>query len=114
MQWKVWMFFVGAGMLVLAIIGLVFHASMRLVGADVVGALAAASVVVLAPARHTAIVRALAAVAFLIMAILAMTSHAPHWLVALTLAGAFAFGFMSWTAISSKRGMAEPPRPRPT
>jgi hypothetical protein len=105
MGWKTWALVIGFVMLALAIVGLILHSDPRIVGADGLGAVAAVAIIVVANRRgRSAVVatRVLSALTFLIIAILTMTSHAAHWLTALTLAGAFAFTFMSWTAISSR------------
>jgi hypothetical protein len=115
MDWKVWGLVLGLSLLVLAVIGLIVHADMRLVGADLLGALVAMSVVLLLNRGRTAAVAAtvLSAITLFVMALLAVTSRNSPVLVALTLAFAFAFAFLSWTRLSSPRdaGVAgRPPR----
>jgi hypothetical protein len=116
MDWKTWALVIGFGMLALAIVGLILHSDPRLVSADVLGAFAALAIIVIANRRgRKAVVatRVLSSLALLVIAVLTMTSHAAPWLTALTLAGAFAFTFMSWTAITSGRPL-DLAGPRPT
>ena len=105
MGWKAWTIVLGVSMLVLALIGLIVHSDMRLIGADVLGAAAAIGVVLLANRGRTAAVGMpiLAGIALVVMALLAVTSHSSPILTALTLAFAFAFAFVSWTAMSRRR-----------
>jgi hypothetical protein len=116
MEWKGWAMVIGAGMLALAIVGLVTHVDSRIVGADVLGAFCAIAVLMLASRgrRGTMATPLLAAVAFLVMAFLAITSHRAPWLRALTLSGAFAFAFMSLAALSSRQPGGTGGHPRPT
>jgi hypothetical protein len=105
MDWKTRAIVLGVSMLVLAVIGLIVHTNLRLVGADVLGAGAVIGVILLANRGGAAAVALpiLATVAFLGMALLAVTSHSSPITTALTLAFAFAFAFVSWPALSSRR-----------
>lgn len=116
MEWKTWAVFLGISMLVLALIGLIVHGDPRLIGADVLGGAAAMAVVLMANRGRTSAIAVpiLAAVALLVMALSAVTSHHSPVLTALTLAFAFAFAFVSWTAMSTgRRGPTDDRRPRP-
>ena len=114
MDWRVWAVVLGVSMAVLALLGVIVHSDMRLIGADLLGALAAIAIVLLANKGRAAKVAmsVLATIALLVMALLAVTSHSSPIITALTLAFAFAFAFVSWTAISSGRrpGAADGPR----
>ena len=116
MEGKLWAIVLGVSLLILAIVGVVVHSDLRLAGADLLGAIVVMAVVVLADRGRTAAIAMpiLATIAFIVMALLAVTSRASHLLVALTLAFGFAFAFMSWTAMSSsrsgdRRGVRRPP-----
>jgi hypothetical protein len=116
MEWKASVA-IGVGMFALAIIGLMIRADMRIVEADVLGAIGASAIAVLAyrGRKAAAAVPAVAAVILAVIAFLAVTSHTTPWLTALTLAGAFAFGFVAWTSMSStRREDVGRRRPRPT
>ena len=116
MEWKVRAIVLGVGMLVLALIGIIVHSDMRLVGADLVGAVAAMILVLLARRGRFAAVamRIIGAVAFITMALLAVMTHSSPVFTALTLAFGFAFAFTAFTAMSTKRGpqqvVGRPPR----
>jgi hypothetical protein len=113
MEWKAWAIVLGVSMLVLALIGVIVHSDMRLVGADLLGAVAVVAIILVANKGRAAklAVSFLAAIALLVMALLAATSHSSPILTALTLAFAFAFAFVSWTAMSGRRfGAAGGPR----
>jgi hypothetical protein len=114
MEWKAWAIVVAVGLGVLALIGVIVHSDMRLIGADVLGAFTAMAIVLLANRGRTAkvAVSVLAALALLVMALMAVTTHNSPVLTALTLALAFAFAFVSWTAVSGRRPGAHN-RPRP-
>ena len=104
-EWKTYALGIGISLFVLALIGLVVHTDMRLVGADLLGAVAAMAVVLLANRGRVARIgmTILATVVLLVMALMAVTAphHSPIF-TALTLAFAFAFAFVSWTAVSGK------------
>jgi hypothetical protein len=102
MEWKVWALVLGLCMLVLAVVGLVVHSDVRLVGADILGAVMAVVVVLLLNQGRAAAVAIpiLSAITLFVMAVLAVTSHHSPVLIALTLAFAFAFAFLSWTKMS--------------
>jgi hypothetical protein len=115
MEWKPFAFVLGICLFGLAIIGLIVHSDMRLVGADLLGAVAAIAIVLLANRGRVAQVGMLilTAVVLLVMALMAVTSHRSPVLTALTLAFAFAFAFVSWTALSggpSAGATRRPPR----
>ena len=113
MQWKAWAFIIGAGMFVLALIGAVVHSDIRLIGADLIGVVAAIVIVLLANKGRGAQAAgsALATIALLVIAIMAMTSHASPVLIAFTLAFAFAFAFLSWSKLSGRPVDAGRPKP---
>jgi hypothetical protein len=116
MEGKLWAIVLGISLLVLAITGVVVHSDLRLAAADLLGAIVVIAVLVVADRGRTAAIAMpiLATTVFIIMAVLAVTSHASHLLVALTLAFGFAFAFMSWTTMSparssDRRGARRPP-----
>lgn len=115
MEWKAWAFVIAVGMGILALISVIVHSDMRLIGADLLGAVSAMAIVLLAHRGRAArvAVSVLAAVALLVMALLAVTSHSSPVITALTLALAFAFAFVSWTALSRRR-MGPAGRPQTT
>jgi hypothetical protein len=115
MSAKRWAVVIVVGMLALAVVGLLLHTDVMLVSADILGAVAALSVVLLGGRRGPALfaTRALAMIALLIIAVLSLTAHASPWLTALTLAGAFTLAFMTWTSLfpSEPRDVSRRPRP---
>jgi hypothetical protein len=113
MDWKGWSLVLGLGMLVLAVIGLIVHSDLRLVGADIIGALAAIALILVLRGGQMASVGIpiLGSVTLIVMAILAMTSHGSPVLISLTLAFAFAFAFLSWTRISAAHRAGSAGRP---
>lgn len=113
MEWKAYALVIGIGMFVLALIGFIVHSDMRLVGADLLGAVAAIAVLLLANRGRVARVAMtiLAAVVLLVMALTAVTTHNSPVTTALTLAFAFAFAFVSWTAMSGPRRADTASRP---
>jgi hypothetical protein len=113
MEWKVWGLVLGLGMLVLAIIGLVVHSDLRVVGADLVGAFVAIiAILLLSRGRAASVgIPIVSAIALFVMAVLAVTSHNSPILVALTLAFGFAFAFLSWTRLTSTRDVGVTGRP---
>jgi hypothetical protein len=116
MGWKTWTVTIGLGMLALAVVGLLLHADLRLVDADIIGAFVALAVILMGGRRGAGFLaaRVLALVALLVIAILSVTAHAAPWLTALTLTGAFALAFMTLVSMSRTRASDTAGRPQPT
>jgi hypothetical protein len=104
---------IGVILLGLTVVGVATGADPRLVTSDAIGTVVTFGLAIAARGReqHSAIKAAVVAVTLIAVTFLAVSAHARPWLLALTLAAMFAFGFVSLTGGPSRIIGNTPPRP---